>query len=174
MTSGTTLVTHVVLVQLSNVNIGAQGARFAAPLLLGCLQGLRAAITDSTKLIAQGHTLYLYTEPSPARACGIDELHAGACHGQIGRGGGSSSVCVALVLGGIKVGRKQLFVADVHVPPQDTACVLGSGTQELHRCNVAGPNVWKQNSRRRTRSVIEHPSRAGVRTAAACQPAVRS
>lgn len=79
-----------------------------------CVQGLRASITDVAKLIMQLHTLYLYTEPAAADHAGPGARQEGV---QSRRGGSDIlNACPSgVVLGGIKVGRKQLFVAEVRM-----------------------------------------------------------
>ena len=78
------------------------------------MQGLKTPITDMQKVICQRHTLYLHSTARNGGAAG--QHHAG--------GGTTQRAAGAIIVsGGLKVGHKQLFVADVrislaHMPAQ--------------------------------------------------------
>jgi hypothetical protein len=78
------------------------------------LQGLASPITDLGKVISQGHTLYLH-----AHRRQVDSESDG--EKRFTREKANVSMVMTVVLGGIRIGRKQLFIADVRV---STVCVM--------------------------------------------------
>jgi hypothetical protein len=70
------------------------------------MQGLASSITDIGRVVANGHSIYFHAQRRQGDP-DKDERWQG------GRKRSSTPSVTTVVLGGIKIGRKQLFIADV-------------------------------------------------------------